>query len=152
MHRLSLVACALVAAGTLTFAAETGTKYGEGVKLATATAISEVAAKPAQFMGKTVRVDGVVTAVCENMGCWMQLKDETSDATLRIKVEDGVIVFPLSAKGKKASAEGVIEKVDVAGEAAHHEAMVAKDPKMAKEAHAETPAAFQLKATGAVVY
>ena len=99
------------------------------------------------------------------MGCWMQLKDEKSASLLRIKVDDGVIVFPVTAKGKKASAEGVIEKVDVAAEAAHHAEMAAKEAKPALDAkaatatahaaHAEPAAAkatYQLKATGAVIY
>ncbi len=163
--RVALTACvALLAGGALVVAAETaGTKYGKGVELGSATSIADVAAKPGDFLGKTVRVDGVVTAVCENMGCWMQLKDEASGKTLRVKVDDGVIVFPVAAKGKKASAQGVIERVDADAEAAHHAEMAAKEAKAASPtdakakaeahaAHAEMPVSCQLKATGAVIY
>jgi hypothetical protein len=131
------------------------------VALQQATSIADVVARPDWFVGKTVRVDGIVTAVCENMGCWMQLEDERSASRLRIKVDDGVIVFPVTAKGKKASAEGVIEKVDVAAEAQHHAEMAAqatKDATAAQSAtkpaaaHAEPTATYQLKATGAVVF
>ena len=31
--------------------------------------------------------------------------------TVRLKVDDGVIVFPVTAKGRKVSAEGVFEAV-----------------------------------------
>jgi hypothetical protein len=169
MKRLFATTAALALAVLVGTAAETGTKFGAGVALTTATPIAEVAATPADFVGKTVRLDGVVTAVCENMGCWMQLKDEKTDKTVRIKVDDGVIVFPLTAKGKKASAQGVFEKVDVKAEEAEHAAMAKKDAMPKKDAaaadphaahqaasakpHAEpAPVAYQLKATGAIVY
>jgi hypothetical protein len=168
---------ALVLAATLVAAEEKGTKYGEGVAMTSATAIADLATKPDQFVGKKVRIDGVVEAVCENMGCWMQIKDEKSDKTVRIKVDDGVIVFPVTAKGKKASAEGVFEKVDTKAEEAHHAemekaeaaakpaaaaaghdhaAMMAKAEKAApkvEKPHVEPPpVAYHLKATGAIVY
>lgn len=153
-----MVGClAVVLAGAVLTAEEKGTKYGAGVALTTATPIAQLAASPDQFVGKTIRVDGTVTAVCEHQGCWMVLKDAASDATVRIKVDDGVIVFPMTAKGKKASAEGVFEKIDVKPEAAHHEAMDTEKKDEPKKdvpaAHADQPAAtHQLKATGALVY
>ena len=36
-----------------------------------ATPIADVVKSPKDFVGKTIRVDGVATAVCEAMGCWM---------------------------------------------------------------------------------
>ena len=36
---------------------------------------------------------------------------------MRLKVDDGVIVFPVTAKGRKVSAEGVFEIVGNAGDA-----------------------------------
>ena len=88
-------------------------KLGKGVTLKEATPIKELFETPEKFVGKTIRIDGVVTAVCQEMGCWMALGD-SADAknTVRLKVNhDGKIVFPISAKGKTASAEGVFEKV-----------------------------------------
>jgi hypothetical protein len=106
-----------------------GTKYGEGVTLTTATAIADILAAPEAYLGKTVRVDGTVSAVCEEMGCWIELSDPRTNKGLRFKVEDGVIVFPLSAKGRQASAQGAVEKI---GEG--------------------QSATYRVKATGAVVY
>lgn len=144
--RMGWVAALAMAAAVVVAAGE-GKKYGEGVSMTEATPIATVVAKSADYVGKTVRVDGVVTAVCENMGCWMVLKDETTDATLRLKVDDGVMIFPVSAKGKKASAQGVIEKVDAAAEAAHNETAAAKE-------HADHVVAVthQLRPTGVVIH
>ena len=93
-------------------AAAADTTLGSGVTLETATPIADVIASPASFAGQTVRVEGVVTAVCEHMGCWMTLAPAGAagehPATLRLKVEDGVIVFPVSARGRTAVAQGVV--------------------------------------------
>ena len=79
----------------------------------------------AAYVGKTLRIDGVATAVCTHMGCWMAVAaeggrrgpgEETSAPTVRLKVDDGVIVFPVTAKGRKVSAEGVFEAVGGAGD------------------------------------
>jgi len=40
----------------------------------------ETADQLEEFIGKTVRIDGVVPAVCDKMGCWMDLPDEKADA------------------------------------------------------------------------
>lgn len=125
--RWSLVACVL-GLGGLALASE-GTKYGEGVTLSTATPIADILAAPETYLGKTVRVDGTVSAVCEEMGCWIELSDPALKKGLRFKVEDGVIVFPVSAKGRQASAQGAVEKL---GEGER--------------------ATYRVKATGAVVY
>lgn len=125
------------------------TKLGAGVTLDTATPIAAIVKTPADFIGKTVRVDGVATAVCEMMGCWMAVADsDAKDApVVRLKVEhEGDIVFPMSAKGKKVSAQGVFEVVKPEGE--DHDA--AKEQAHATHQPLES-AQFQLKATGAII-
>ncbi len=124
------------------------TKLGKGVAVKKATPIEALTTTPKVFVGKTVRVDGIAKAVCAEMGCWMAVAvDETDPAspTVRLKVEDGVIVFPMSAKGKKVSAEGVFEVVKThdmeAREAAGEHAK--QDPNASPQ--------YQIKATGAVI-
>ncbi len=122
------------------------TRLGTGVSLKDSTTVKALVEQPAAYVGKTLRVDGVATAVCSAMGCWMAVAAEGDEkgATVRIKVDDGVIVFPMTAKGRKVSAEGVFEVVgagaastDAAGEHAKHET--------------KTEQTYQLKATGAVI-
>lgn len=122
------------------------TKLGAGVDLKDATPITAIVAKPQDYVGKTLRVDGVATAVCTHMGCWMAVTPEgdTSGTTIRLKVEDGVIVFPVTAKGKRVSAEGVFERVSGAGDSTDAAAEHAKvDTKASQQ--------YQLKATGAII-
>jgi hypothetical protein len=71
-----------------------------------------------QYLGKTVQVKGTITEVCQEMGCWMQLVEQSTGARLKIKVEDGVIVFPKDSAGKTAIAEGVFSKLEMTREEA----------------------------------
>ena len=122
-------------------------KFGAGVTLKEATPIAAIYEKPADFVGKTIRIDGVVTAVCQEMGCWMALStDDTGTKTIRLKVDHSAgIMFPVSAKGKQASAEGVFEKI-AAGDKEGNEAAGESGAKAG-----DFGATYQLKATGAVV-
>jgi len=139
--------CAALVAMTGVMMTAQETKLGAGVALADATPIKALIEKPADYVGKTVRIDGVATAVCENMGCWLAVapEDDPKGATVRLKVEDGVIVFPVSAKGRKVSAEGVFEAIGATDEHSHEAA-----GGHAKH-NADTATKFQIKATGAVI-
>lgn len=156
-----LVSAAILSLVVVTLAAEE-IKLGAGVTLKEATPIASLVSSPDQFVGKTVRVDGVGTAVCEMMGCWIAIAESDSkDAkTIRVKVEDGVIKIPVTAKGKKVSAEGVFEKVsDEHGQEAadEHAKQMAKAKPGAQHAGehnhdtASATAKFQIKGTGVVI-
>ncbi len=144
----ALVILGVVAVGLSARADET---FGKGVSLSEATPIQALYAHPEAFIGKTIRVDGVIAAVCEDMGCWMALADiADADAVVRLKVEDGGgIVFPISAKGKAASAEGVFEKI-AATDAEGNEA-AAEQTAQASGKSAEFGKLYQIKATGAII-
>jgi hypothetical protein len=122
-------------------------KIGAGVTDRAATTIADLYAKPEAFLGKTVRVEGVVTAVCTDMGCWMALAQENKpEETVRFKVDDDAgIVFPMTAIGRGATAEGVFEKIDPAEAEAHG----AEHDATAQATGFD--ALYQVKATGAVI-
>jgi hypothetical protein len=88
--------------------APAGTTFGAGVKLAEATPIDAILADPKAYQGKTVRVEGMITDVCPKRGCWFDMAGGGPGKKLQFKVTDGVMVFPLDAKGKYAVAEGVV--------------------------------------------
>jgi len=98
------------------FAGGDAVKYGDGVTIEKAVSVETLLAAPDDYLGKTVRVDGVITGVCKKRGCWMQLTDPETGNGVRIKVDDGVIVFAYEAMGKKASAEGVFEAITLTPE------------------------------------
>jgi len=155
-----------IVAMTAALSASADQSFGAGVKLTSATDIQKLYETPEAFVGKTIRVDGVVTAVCEEMGCWMALAaSKDSERVVRFKVEhEGAIVFPLSARGKQASAEGVFMKIESSDahsmEAAHEHAQAQVHGQGQPQAHAEPhgqPSAetfgktYQIMVTGAGV-
>ena len=142
------VALTIFAAAVGPLAAAAPESFGTGVSLKDATPIERIIAKPSDFEGKTVRVEGTISAVCTHMGCWMALAPDAAKdgSTLMIKVDDGVIVFPVSAKGKRAAAQGVVQRVG--GDHESNEAAAEHAKAQGKEA----PVAWQVKATGAIVY
>jgi hypothetical protein len=145
------IAAAFVVSGMTVSTLAEPRKYGTGVTLEQSTPIPTLLARPADFAGKTVRVEGTVAAVCSHEGCWMALSPEgqPDGPTLRLKVDDGVIVFPVTAKGKKAVAEGVMEQVGADPEAAE---AAGEHAKHSRQALAEASKNWQIKATGALVY
>lgn len=148
--------CLLFATTVLIGSMSVGTRgaetFGAAPTVKDATPIAHLLAKPAEFQGKTVRVEGVVTGVCTMMGCWMALAptDAPKGPAILIKVDDGVIVFPASARGKRATAQGVVERVG----SADAEGQEAAREHAEHEGRPETDdaARWQIKATGAIVY
>jgi len=142
---------ALVASAALALAAD---KLGKPLTLKSQTAIAELSAKPADYVGKTVQVKGQVSEVCEKAGCWMQIVDPATKAAVKIKVKDGEIVFPKTSVGKVAVAEGVYAKIEMtkeqAIEQAKHEAEENKKPFDASKITGPVTI-YQIKGTGAVI-
>ncbi|MEM7482819.1 MAG: DUF4920 domain-containing protein [Acidobacteriota bacterium] len=83
--------------------------YGEPLREAEETSIEKILADPEAWDGKRVRVSGEVGQVCPMQGCWMEIEEAGGESRIRVKVEDGVIVFPESAIGRQAVAEGVVQ-------------------------------------------
>jgi hypothetical protein len=77
-------------------------------------AVEEVVAKPDAYAKKPVVVEGVVSSVCTNMGCWMELGD------MHITFKDYGFFVPTDSKGLSARAEGVAKVKTLSKEEADH--------------------------------
>lgn len=88
-----------------------GKVYGAGVAATQTVKISDLHKRVDELVGKRVRVEGTVTDVCPMRGCWFNMASDEPGKTLRFKVRDGVMVFPMSARGQYAVAEGVVRKI-----------------------------------------
>ncbi len=84
------------------------TELGKKVDPKNLTPISKLISTPQDFDGKEVTISGMVTDVCSMRGCWMKFASDEKYQTLMLKVKDGDMVFPLSAKGKLAYATGTL--------------------------------------------
>jgi hypothetical protein len=130
------------------------TRLGKPVEVKHSIAVADLMSDPARHAGKSVQVKGKVIETCERMGCWMNLADEASGKRVRVKVNDGEIVFPKTAVGKMAVAQGKLVKLqltrDQAVAAARHEAEEQNrkfDPAMVKTG----TTVYQIQGEGAVI-
>ncbi len=83
--------------------------FGDAVNKQQVTAVASILAAPATYLEQQVTVAGEVTGVCTKQHCWMTLATAENEPRFRIKVRDGDMVFPLTAKGKTAYATGVVK-------------------------------------------
>lgn len=95
-----------------------GQTFGKAFTLKETTKISTILDKPADHLNKAVKVEGTIVGVCANKGCWMDLASDKEFQKLRIKVNDGDMVFPMTAKGKQAVVEGTLYKIELTKEQA----------------------------------
>jgi hypothetical protein len=99
-------AAANLAAGALA----SGTKILVGVTLETSTPIADILAKPDDFAGRNVRIEGVIVEICQSQGCYVTLQDPSGNK-LNLKVVDGELDFrELVKTGQYAVGEGVFSK------------------------------------------
>ena len=146
--RAALLALSFTA---LSFAADL--QLGKPLTLDKPVTLATLLSSADSLTGKTVQVSGKVTEVCEAMGCWMSLTDADGHL-LRIKVDDGVIVFPKTAIGKNAVAEGKLEKFELT-----REQVIAEAKHEAEEQHRKFDASkiksgktvYQIAGTGAII-
>jgi hypothetical protein len=96
--------------------------FGDPITLTEVTPVSAILDAPEEFLGERVLVEGTVVEVCEMRGCWMDIASDREYEKIQIKVDDGVIVFPLTARGKKALVEGTVELLEMTYEEALEDA------------------------------
>ena len=102
MKRLAMAALVIAIA----FSAFATDVVKRGVEIpadAKSVALADVVAKPDAYAKQPVVVDGTVSSVCTNMGCWMQLD------SVRVTFKDYGFFVPTDSKGMNARIEGVVE-------------------------------------------
>ncbi|MBX3207473.1 MAG: DUF4920 domain-containing protein [Labilithrix sp.] len=94
--------------------------------------LADVAKAPNAYVGKTFATTGTVTAVCQHMGCWMEIKDDASEA--HIKMAGHAFFVPKTASGRKARVLAKLVKAEEKGacEGEGHEGMAAAGGEGAK--------------------
>ena len=94
---------------TLINTAHAEQNYGKGADMKHLAEISAILASPTKFMDSDITVKGAIVKVCKKRGCWMELASDKKFQTLRIKVRDGDMVFPMTSLGKTAYATGKLQ-------------------------------------------
>ncbi|MCB9884310.1 MAG: DUF4920 domain-containing protein [Planctomycetes bacterium] len=95
--------------------------FGDGVLVSDVkvVAAADLLKDPAAYEGKTVRVEGPITAVCQTKGCWMHLNSETEP--VMVKFKDYGFFMPKDASGRTAILDGVVKvKQETVEETKHY--------------------------------
>ena len=116
-----LIALALILPACATVAADLppGQHVGESIGSRPIHAFAELDASPTDFFDQTLLVQARVTAVCQSMGCWMQVEDGGHTAMVRWESGcGGKYAFPEAAVGQEVLIQGsfypkVISDADV---------------------------------------
>ncbi|MBI5709129.1 MAG: DUF4920 domain-containing protein [Candidatus Eisenbacteria bacterium] len=80
--------------------------------------IAKLAKKPERFAGKTVRLEGKVKAVCQGMGCWVEVEDAKGASFIARSLDESVLL-PKDCAGRWIVVQG---KVTTLPQAAKEEA------------------------------
>jgi hypothetical protein len=103
MKRLALALALLLT--TSAFAGE-AIKRGDAVPDGKATPLADVLKNPEAYKETPVLVEGVVSKVCSEKGCWMELAPEAGKSGMRVTMKDYGFFVPTDSKGLKARALG----------------------------------------------
>jgi Domain of unknown function (DUF4920) len=81
-------------------------KFGAAITEQTSTALDALLREPVKYQTKTVRTEGVVSAVCKSMGCWMEIAEPSGQA--HIKMAGHGFFVPRDASGHRAVVQGTV--------------------------------------------
>ncbi|HEY3816754.1 MAG TPA: DUF4920 domain-containing protein [Polyangiaceae bacterium] len=70
--------------------------------------LADIAKDPARYANRTVATTGKVTAVCQEMGCWMEIRDEAGQAHIRMHGHSFFV--PKTASGHTARVQATVVK------------------------------------------
>lgn len=119
MKKLLFFTLMLIMLSVQLLTAQDGKLYGEKLTLKETVAVSAIMEDPESYLGQDVLIEGLVVDVCSKRGCWMEISSDKEYEKIKVKVDDGVIVFPMSAKGHSALVQGKVYKISMSEEQVH---------------------------------
>lgn len=121
MKKFVLLSILLLLAGVTVFAdTEVITRGASISKDAKVVPLSDVLAQPEQYSKNAVVTEGVVQAVCERKGCWMQLTAGAEKPGVRVTFKDYAFFVPTDSKGLEARVEGQVQLKTLSKKEADH--------------------------------
>ncbi len=101
--------------------------YGKGVTLTTSPlSLTEALQKREELKGKEIVVKAQVATVCQSEGCWLTLKDKTSE--VRVVFLNHSFVIPKDSAKQEAVVQGKLFEKEISAASARHYAKDAKMP------------------------
>lgn len=89
-------------------------RFGAPVTLKKAVDVKKLEKDPAKFLGKTLRLEGVVKNVCQGRGCWVEVGGNRGGAFIARSLDESVLL-PKDCKGWKVVVQGVLMEMPQEG-------------------------------------
>ena len=131
--------------------ADKGATFGAKTTADNAISVEQLVTMMQSREGKKtdVKFKGVVTEVCESMGCWIKVKSTNGDMMVRMK--DHSFFVPLVLNGKEVVIDGVAEEKTTSVAQLKHYAEDANKPKAEIDAITEPKREIVVQAKGILV-
>lgn len=104
-------------------------------------ALADITASPDRYAGQVVRTEGTIERVCQRMGCWMELRAESTPA-VRVPMAGHAFFLPRDVAGRSATIEGRVAVQELSADARAH---------LESEGALATASALSIDATGVIV-
>ncbi len=85
-----------------------GQVFGAPIAIESPTKLTAIIQSPDQYRDRPVLIEGEVTGVCQEMGCWMDVREGEGGAHIRMAGHKFFV--PKNAMGKRALVQGVVAK------------------------------------------
>jgi hypothetical protein len=82
-------------------------RFGAPVTVKKAVDIRKLEKQPARFVGRTLRLEGVVKNVCQGRGCWVEVGGARGGSFIAKSLDESVLL-PKDCKGWKVIVQGVL--------------------------------------------
>ncbi len=105
--------------------------YGEPFKNSALVSIEEILKNGDQYNKKQVTIEGTISEVCENKGCWMFVT--SGKEKIRVDFKNYGFFVPWGSEGKRVRVEGKVYKKTVDKNVAKHWAEEQKSPDVKPE-------------------
>ena len=92
--------------------------YGKSLSDGIIKDVRQLLENPKRYLNEEILAKGIVKEVCPMRGCWMQISDDSIFGNIRVKVTDGEIIFPKSAKNHNVTVGGTFVRLDLSKEQA----------------------------------
>lgn len=120
--------------------------YGDAVTEGEVVSIAAFLDAPDAYEGKSVRVQGRVTDVCQKAGCWMVMTDDTRH--LRITMKDHAFSVDKQGAGADCIVEGVVKGKAVDPEEVAHFKSESSEGAVIPEEQATSDKTWEIVAAG----
>jgi len=107
------------------------------------TPLADLLTRAAEFNGQVVKTEGVISQVCQRMGCWMELRvDAEGSAGVRVPMAGHSFFLPRDVAGRQAVVQGQLTVAELPEDHQEH---------LREEGAELATGNVQIEATGVIV-